>query len=167
MRIVKVALCICICTLFFSACSHKNPEPLAPANFYYCNRTVSYNTPDGVISPEIRETSGFENDIRKYMDAYLCGPVSDELYMIIPDNTILLSVQIQGTSVQLDFSKELANLSGIELTNASVCLIKSLHEFAGVETVTLTAEDSLLDERESFTLSLEDIVTMDTVTVEE
>ena len=128
---------------------------------------MSYHSPTGVISSEVRESSGFENDINGFMINYLQGPVTDELYTIVPANTVLRSAKVQGTVAQICFSKEFAELSGIDLTTASICLAKSLNEFMGVEWVIITAEDSLLDEKKSFTISMKEIVTMDAVTEEE
>ena len=167
MKRVKNIFCLILCVLVLSACNQRAPEFLTPVNFYYCNRAVSYHSPAGVISSEVREASVFQNDINKFMEAYLQGPASDELYTIIPVNTVLQSSRVQGAVAQLHFSEEFAELSGIKLTTASICLVKSLNEFIGVETIIITAEDSLLDEKESFTISMEDIVTMDTVTEEE
>lgn len=128
----KIILCICICALLLCACSGKDPVYLEPVNFYYCNQTVSYNSPAALISPEIRESAGFENDIMKFMEEYLKGPVSDELKMKIPTGTTLYSASVQDNVVHLDFSHEFADLSGIDLTTFSVCIVKSLHEFAGI-----------------------------------
>ena len=163
----KMILCICMCALLLCACSGKEPVYLEPVNFYYCNQTVSYNSPAALISPEIRESAGFENDINKFMEEYLKGPISDELKMVIPTGTTLCNARVQDNVVLLDFSHEFANLSGIDLTTSCVCIVKSLHEFAGIESVVFRADSSLLDEKDSFTLSMEDIVTMDTVTMEE
>lgn len=160
-------LCICMCALLLCACSGKDPVYLKPVNFYYCNQTVSYNSPTALISPEVRESAGFENDIIKFMEEYLEGPVSDELKMMIPAGTTLCAASVQDNMLILDFSHEFANLTGIDLTTSCVCIVKSLHEFAGIETVVFQADSSLLDEKDSFILSMEDIVTMDTVTMEE
>ena len=166
MRKITIVIILSLCVLLCS-CSRREPVYTEPANFYYCNQTVSYNSAVGLISPEVRESANFNHDIGKFMEAYLCGPVSDELYLIIPQNTDLLSVEIDGNTAILNFSKEFAELSGIDLTTAGVGIVKSLYDFAGIETVIVSADEVLLDERESFTLSLEDIVTMDTVTIEE
>ena len=167
MKRTVTILLVCLCMLFVCGCSQKDPEYIRPANFYYCNQTVSYNSHIGVIRPEVREAHWIGENIDRFMEEYLRGPLSDDLYSIIPAKTVLLSVQVQENTAFLNFSQELSSLSGIELTSASVCLVKSLHDFAGIETVVISADGSLLDERESYTLSLEDIVTMDMVTVEE
>ena len=168
MNKVRILLCMLLCTLFLCACVKNEPELIKPANFYYCNQEVSYNTPTGIISPEVREASGIsENDIVHYLEEYLKGPVSDSLYSIIPEKTRLLSVQIYGTTADIDFSKEFSNLSGIDLTRAAVCIVKSLHDFAGIETVILSADGSLLNEKDYFILSMEEIISMDTAAMEE
>ena len=167
MRKIKMILCICLCASLLCACNGKDPVYLEPVNFYYCNQTVSYNSPAALISPEVREAAGFENDIIKFMEEYLKGPISDELKTVIPAGTTLCTARIQDDTVLLDFSHEFANLSGIDLTTSCVCIVKSLHEFAGIETVVFRADSSLFDEKDSFTLSMEDIVTMDTVTLDE
>lgn len=167
MRKVSIVLCLCLCILMFCSCSKKNQVFIDPTNFYYCNQAVKYNTSDGVISPEIRESTDLDQDVGRFMEEYLRGPVSDNLYTIIPENTKLLSAEIQEKTAYLDFSSEFGELSGIEMTTAGVCMVKSLNEFSGIEVVVMTAGGVLLDERESFTISLEDVVTMDMVTMGE
>ena len=167
MRKFRIILCIGLCALLLCACGSKDPVYLEPANFYYCNQTVSYNSPTALISSEVRESAGFENDISKFMEEYLKGPISDELKTTIPAGTTLCTARVQDDTVLLDFSHEFANHSGIDLTTSCVCIVKSLHEYAGIETVVFRADSSLFDEKDSFTLSMEDIVTMDTVTLEE
>ena len=167
MKRVRMILSICLCVLLLCSCSRKDPVYLEPVNFYYCNKTVSYNSPAALISPEVHESAGFENDIVRFMEQYLKGPNSDELSMLIPAGTVLHAARVQDDSVLLDFNQEFAELSGIELTIASVCVVRSLHEFVGIETVVFRAENALLDDKDSFTLSLEDIVMMDTVTMDE
>ena len=167
MRKMKTILCVCLCILLLCSCGQQTPEYVAPVNFYYCNQSVSYNSPTALISSELRESSGFENDIVRFMEEYLKGPLSDELYTVIPEKTELCTARVQEGVVLLDFSQEFARLSGIDLTTASVCIVKSLHEYTGVDTVVFRADGALLDDKESFTLSLEDIVMMDTVTMDE
>ena len=123
MRKVGAMICVLLCIAMLCACGRQAPEYAQPAKFFYCNKEISYNSPNGVISSEIRDTT-----------------------------------------IHLSFSKELAQLSGVELTTAGACLMLSLHEFSGIDTLILTAEGELMDEKEAFTISMEDIVTMDTVT---
>lgn len=164
MRKVGAMICVLLCIAMLCACGRQAPEYAQPAKFFYCNKEISYNSPNGVISSEIREAKDCNGNVELYLQSYLNGPEFNHLYLLIPSGTKLLSSEIRDTTIHLSFSKELAQLSGVELTTAGACLMLSLHEFSGIDTLILTAEGELMDEKEAFTISMEDIVTMDTVT---
>ena len=64
-------------------------------------------------------------------------------------------------------SSQFSELSGINLTIACSAMLLTVHDFSGVQSICVYAENEKLDDKEAFLLSLDDIVLVDTVTSEE
>ena len=58
-------------------------------------------------------------------------------------------------------SKELAQLSGLELTLACSCLSMTCMELTGAENIVISAENSLLDGQKSITMNKDTLLLID------
>lgn len=157
-KICVMIVCIAIAVSFCACNSHE--EIMQPANFYYCNNDISFNSDNGVIQPEVRETFGI-TDITGFLNLYLAGPSSPELYSLIPWGTEVVSLQIAESTIQITMSSAFGELSGMDLVTAASCLLLTLHDHASVEEIRLYTEDTTLDGKDEFVLSIHDIVLMD------
>ena len=161
----KIALLLCCLLLLqlFAGCSGKEEEIQQPVNFYYLNKEITYNTPEGVICSEIREGAQF-NDFEDLLRVYLEGPTSSHLQSLLPDGTSLLSCTIENETAQILLSSQFSELSGIKL--ASVCsgILLTARDFSNVQTIYVRAEGAQLDDKDEFILSVGDLVLLDTET---
>lgn len=163
---MKRMLCILCCVLLlpaFLGCKNNQTEFLEPANFYYLNKDITYNSASGVISPEIRETVDMHGDLTVFLNAYLQGPESSNLEPAIPADVKLVTCAVIDKTVTLTFSEGFANLSGARLSSACTALLLSVHDFTGAESIRVCAKNSLLDEKEDIYLTINDVVLIDTV----
>lgn len=166
MRKRSLLLCCALLLHLLTGCSRKEDAMRKPVNFYYMNREISYNTPDGVICAEIHEGAQFytlEDLLLEYWD----GPNSPDLQSLIPNEVSLLACDVVGETAYVYLSSQFSELTGIELTTVCSAILLTIHDFADVRTVCVRAENSKLDEKEEFLLSLDEIVLMDMVTSEE
>lgn len=130
-------------------------EPYSPAHFYYYRSEPVFAGTDGVISPEIRELAGMEEDLDAIVELYFQGPQSRELENLIPENCPVPQWTREGDTLHLHFSRELADLSGIELTLVSACLTRTFLELTGCDTLILSAEGMRLNGETSLVLTLD------------
>lgn len=149
------------------ACAGKEEDFQVPTRFYYSNKEIAYNSPAGVIRPETREGAGFEGNVEAFLHAYLLGPVSQDLERIIPSDVYLVSCEADGDTIRVELSTQFSKLSGIDLLTACSAIFLSLHDFCGTETLEISATDSQLDDKDTLTITMDDIVLMDTVNMEE
>lgn len=155
-----------LCTLLFfllCACRNASEELISPVTFYYCNRAVAYNSAEGVIRGEIREGKDFQTDTAGMLREYFTGPQSEELLSPFPAGTKLVSLSIEEDTAMLTLSREFADLNGIKLSTACSCIVKTLAEFESVTRVQFFAEGSLLENKESLTVTVEDVILTDFV----
>lgn len=161
----KLSLLICCALLMqlLCSCAAQKEEIKEPVNFYYCNSNIDYNSPTGVIQPEVRESSGFHGNLLTFLRAYLQGPVNSDLKRFIPADVYIVSCQIDGDRVILVMSSQFSNLSGIELTTACSALLMTIHDYTGSQTLQISAKDARLDDKTEIVLTMDDIVLIDTV----
>lgn len=156
-------LVCCILTLqLFAACSRSNDEIQQPVDFYYINKEISYNTQDGVIGSEIREGSQLYT-LEDFLRVYLKGPVSSNLQSLMPDGVSLLSCTVENETVYIHLSSQFSALSGIKLTTVCSAILLTVHDYTGVQTICVSAENAKLDYKDVFQLSMDEIVLMDAV----
>ena len=160
-------LTVWICTLLFfcmiSGCGAKKQEFEAPVNFYYCRKEISYNTSTGVLQPEIREGSSFHSNLTACLRAYMLGPTSSDLHRVIPAEVYLVSCELQENTALVVMSNQFSQLSGVDLWTACSALMLTVNDFADVEHLTIQVKDALPEAASEFTISMDDIVLIDTM----
>lgn len=160
-------LCCVLALQLFSGCTKKNENFQVPVNFYYSTKEITYNTPDSVIQAETREGAGYADDVEAFIQAYLQGPVSSDLQRIMPSDVYLVSCEVEGDTVCIVLSTQISKLSGISLLTACSALFLSLQDFAGTQTLQISADETLLDDKDMLTITADDIVLVDAVNVSE
>ena len=167
MKKISVLLCCVLLLQMFCSCGRKKEEFKKPVNFYYCKNEVSYNSAQAVIQPETREGYGYHDNAVALMHAYLLGPESSELETLIPSDVYLVSCTVENGIAHTVLSSQFANVTGLKLSLVSSAMLMTLHEFVGVEELHLSAKGAKIDDKDVLTLTMDDIVLMDTVTTEE
>lgn len=161
MKKVCVILCCCLLLQSLCACAGNQEEFKEPVNFFYLNKEISYHSPTGVIQPETIEGSAFHDNLTAFLNAYLRGPVSEELESPIPADVYLVSCEITNDTAAVVLSSQFSKLSGVELSTACSALALSVHSFAGTEGLQISAKNSQLDDKDMIILDIDDIVLID------
>ena len=148
-RLIPLLLCV---SILLSACS--GPKTTGPDVFYYPSST--HGQIDTFFVPESRElpkNAGLE----ELLDLYCAGPVTTGLAHSLPSNARVLSSSVEEGVLNLHFSRELSQISGVELTIAAGCLALTFLERCDAHTLVLTAEGALLNGETAFRLTLADL----------
>lgn len=149
------------------ACGGSNQEVREPVRFYYCNKEISYNSPSGIIKSEIREGIKFQGDLSELLRVYLQGPATPYLQTLIPNDVEFVSCMMSDSCVSITFSNEFSKLTGVKLSTACSAILMTVHGYTGIQTIQIRAEGSQLDEKDEVVLTMDDIVLMDTMVMEE
>ena len=167
MKKICAMLCCVLLLQMLCACGEKKAEYQKPVAFYYCAKEISYNTVSGVLQAETREGVGFHGNLDAFLKSYLSGPESSQLQSLIPADARLVSCDMDGDVVSIEFSEQFAKLTGIKLTTACSAILMSVHEFNDAQALRIRVKGAKLDDKDEFVLTMDDIVLMDTVTVNE
>lgn len=152
------------------ACAQEE-EILYPVSFHYLrapqpNGEVYHGAADSVIAPEVREGDGYQNDPVYLLELYLLGPLNRDYRSPYPVGTFLEAFSMENGVVQITLSDDFGELSGIDLTLACGCLTLTVLDLTGAESVTIRAEDTLLDGKESITMDRGTMILTDDTTAE-
>ena len=126
-------------------CNPQEPPLESPAKFYYPVDSSYRKNNDMVIKSELREGTGYKNNLLAFTDRYMNGPVSGELISIFPEDCYPVSICKNGETITVYMSPSFAKLTGIDLTLACACLSVTLMDFTGVSTVNICVKDTKLD----------------------
>lgn len=159
-RIASLILAIIILVTLFG-CGKDTPEYEVPAEFYYIQREITYNSSSGVICPELADIAQYQTDLVKLLNTYLSGPVSQELVSPFPSNTRLIACDVIRKEAHLTLTKEFLQLTGVRLSTACSCMALTVAGISPIEKVHFRVEDSLIDGREFLTVTVADIIMLD------
>ena len=161
MKKISILLCVVLVLQMLSGCFSKEEDFREPINFYYYSNEVNYNSSTGIICPEVREGAGYHGNLTGFLQSYLNGPKSSAVRKIIPSDVYLVSCELNDDVIKILFSKSFENLSGIDLSVACCALLLTVHDYTGVNTIVISAKDGKIDDKDSITFTMDDIVLMD------
>lgn len=133
-------------------CTPETDKIEKPVSFYYCKDPIDFDSPDGVIAAEIRESVNYRSHA-KLIDRYMRGPNSDTLVSYFPYDTKVINMSVSNNTVTVEVSEYLSKVTGIELTLACTCLAMTLMDLTNTDTVKISAENALLDGKEVITIT--------------
>lgn len=153
-RILSLFLCIFL-TFSFAGCQ-KDSSSIA-LHFYYPLENYGYNAVEEKfysqsIDTEIREDIRYIS-ARQVLGEYLKGPADPTMINPFPAELELVNLNIDSKVLYITVSNELAELSGIPLTIACICLANTAMKLTSVSKVEIQCENQLLDGKKSLTFT--------------
>lgn len=152
---MKKYLCILLILLLIPslwACTPRDDDIQDPLTFYYPRARIRYGDSDAVIAPEHREAPAHPGDTDSILDLYLLGPAGEAFFSPFPDGVRLIGSQRREQTFLVILSDSFAELSGMDLTIACVCITKTCLALTGAEQVTIMTESRPLNGARSITM---------------
>lgn len=163
----EIALLLCLCLLLgLLGCAAKQDQPEVPVQFFYPRHTsdIAYEGDDGVIAYELRESAGNEENYSYLLNLYFRGPTVEPLRNPFPNATSLVSFDLTLTRATVVLSDSFAQLSGMELTLAGACLMKTINAMTGAQSLLIRTQTQPLDNSDSLLIQMEDLLLTDDTT---
>lgn len=110
------------------------------------------------LSAERRLLPQDQEPIEGLLDLLLAGPQSEALLPIVPSGTTLRGWTQAGQLVTVDLSARYAALSGIGLTLADYCIVRTLCQLPDVEAVAITVDGEAIRYRDHQRLGPGDLI---------
>lgn len=156
----KIALILCL-SMVLGLWGCQPSRLRTPGTFYYLRTQTAYSGSDGVFAPEQRELDGIYQDPMAMLELYCRGPITTGLENPLPAGASVLSCTVDNGTLTLNFTSQLAQLDGIELTAAAGCLAHTFLKLTNAQTLILKADGALLGGQTSMTISLDDLELQD------
>ena len=155
-----LSLLLCFSLL---GCQKEEPAPiLEPVTFFYTQSTYTYTDAESILGSEIREASGHKEDLTYLLKQYFQGPHSENLSQPFPSGCYLVSSSVRNNNtITLVLSDDFAELTGMELTIACVCLAKTTIGITGYPSVDIRTQSQLLDGKKSINIRNDELVLYD------
>ncbi len=136
----KAVLLLILAALLVSLCSCnqvelKSPVYQDPVSFYYPRAEFIYGSSDGAITYETREAAGHRSDPKYLLTLYLQGPRDQSLRSAFPESMVLTDAKVEGRTITVILSADVALLSELELSVAYTCLAQTCVSIAEVDTI--------------------------------
>ncbi len=155
MRRSRLILSACLLAMMVVGCGQQ--EAVEGVQLYY---TVSSDQLYGeAIQGESYEVDSQAVDIIALMERLLSGPQDTTLINPFPDGTeILWAGWLPSGVLVLNLSEEYGGLTGMNLTLADYCIVRTLCQLEGVSQVEILVENQENQFRNHQVLTLEDIL---------
>lgn len=163
-RLICLLLAVIILTSFFG-CTKKNDEMINPVKTFYCKNDVEYNTDDGVLDSEVRELADYKNNLLKFMNQYLKGPESEDLYAPFPAGSRILELTRSGKSAYVILSTHFSLLSGFELIVSCACISRTIMDITGCQEVRLHIDGTQEIESAEIVMSWDKLLLVDSAEI--
>lgn len=160
-----VILTVSVLFLLATGCSAtRHPEGEA-IEFYYSVAS------DKHFGAAVDSETDYLDDptVSNVMNRLLEQPHSPELTAIIPEGTYLQSWTLQKGQLQLDLSESFGRLTGISLTKGEYCIVLTMTQLEGVESVSITVDGQTIPGGVTGAMTADDVImkgeTEDPVTI--
>lgn len=136
-RFILIILSLC---LLLTGCANgqKTGESVSELTFYYAVDWSEDSIGESTVDSEKRTMEIYT--LQQLLDAYLLGPLSENLSSPFPPGTALISVNDGEYGLELTMSGEFFTLHGVDLTIASCCLARTVCDYVQVDQITLVDE---------------------------
>ena len=152
-RVIGVLLCLVLLILLGVSVVPNGPSDAETLSLYFPVREDHLSSGGDAIAAvrvdwrEMRNLPAQEQAeavMKMLMEGYSDGTLGQ----LVPSGTRMLSCQVSGSTVTVDFSGGYGQLSGIDLTIADYCTALSLVQIPGIYTVRITVNGKELSYRD-------------------
>lgn len=153
-----------ILVILFAACddsSRDNPESAdgTPVQFYYAvDQTYQNNQ---VIKSETRYFETENMVFKQFVELYMQGPLSLELYMPLTPGTEIIDYWYTDKTMSLQLSEDYLDLIGVEKSIADACLALTLTQIDGIDRIQIQTETRALTSREAGGINADSFIITD------
>jgi len=145
-RFVIMLLCLCSVLTSCSFIQKEEAQPIQPVEFYYCSVAHVYESSTGVLQAEVRDLGEETWSAEEILGLYFRGPQTESLTSPFPTDLRVEAVSLENGILYLSVNNALEQLSGIDLTVAVACIVKTMTQLPTVDKVEIRADGKMLND---------------------
>lgn len=159
-KILYFLLAFC-CLFGLIGCAAEQAEPKNSVTVYYRRAKLTYGAEDSVITGIRMDTGGRAKDYTYLLTQYLQSSPGEDLADTFPADLTIYSFQLEALTAKVVLNARIADFSGMDLTIALTCLVKTVMSITGCQEVIISANGTQLDGQDFVTLSKDSFLLLD------
>ena len=162
-RVIGLLLGVALLVFLGISVAPDGPDEAETLSLYYpVRQTALQSGGDAVTTVKVdwrdRREQSAQEQCEAVMKLLLEGWQDGALASPVPGGTRMMSCQVSGSTVSIDFSSAYGQLSGMDLTIADYCIALSLVQIPGIYTVRITVNGRELSYREKNYFRADDVL---------
>lgn len=160
---MKKILCfiLVLCTFIGIVGCTAKASPENSITVYYKREKLIYGAADSVVAATYLETDSGTPNYEYLLNQYLAATPGDGFATTFPEDLKLVSFKLEGLTVKVILSDQIAAYSGMDLTIALTCLTQTIMSLTGCHEVIISAESAQLDGQNFITLNRDSYLLLD------
>ena len=161
---MKKILCILLALLCVAGtvgCTSEKETPENAVAVFYKRAKPVYGTADGVIAEIFMDASGHEKEYVYLLSQYLKATPGEGFTSPFPKGVSLVGFKLEGLTAKVILGDRIADLTGMDLTIALVCLTQTVMSLTGSREVIISAATKQLDGQNFVTLNRDSYLLLD------
>ena len=158
-KIICFLLVLCTFVGIVGCTAKETPEN--SITVYYRREKLIYGSADSVIAAAYLETDGRTQNYKDLLNQYFAATPGDGFATTFPEDLKLVSFKLEGLTVKVVLSDQIAAYSGMNLTIALTCLTQTIMSLTGCHEVIISANTAQLDGQNFITLNRDSYLLLD------
>ena len=159
-KLLCSALIFC-CLFGICACADDNAVPEDSVTVYFKREKPVFGTADGIIGTTYLEAEGHMQDHTYLLNKYFRTVPDAGFVSAFPKGLAIISFKQEGLTAKVVLTDCIADLSGMELTIALVCITQTVMSLTGCQEVIISAYSRQLDGQNFITLNRDSYLLLD------
>ena len=159
-KLLCFALIFC-CLFGICACADDNAVPEDSVTVYFKREKPVFGTADGMIAATYLYAEGHKQDHTYLLNKYFRTVPDAGLVSAFPSGLAIISFKLEGLTAKVVLTDCIADLSGMELTIALVCITQTVMSLTGCQEVIISAYSRQLDGQNFITLNRDSYLLLD------
>jgi hypothetical protein len=161
---MKKVLCFLLALCCFAGilgCDSEDTTAENVVKVYYQREKPIFGTADGVIADIAMDATGHENEHTYLLNQYLKSVPAEGFVSPYPTGVFLVGFKVEGLTAKVVLSDRIADLTGMDLTIALICMAQTVMSMTGSHEVIISATTKQLDGQNFVTLNRDSYLLLD------
>lgn len=154
------ALILC-CLFGIVACTDDDAVPENAVTVFFKREKPVFGTADGIIGTSYLDAEGHMQDHIYLLNKYFRTVPEEGFLSPFPTGLAVLSFKLEGLTAKIVLTDCVADLSGMQLTVALVCMTQTVMSLTGCQEVIISAYSRQLDGQNFITLNRDSYLLLD------
>lgn len=152
---------ILCCLVAIVGCANEKEKPEDSVTVYFRREKPVYGAVDGIVTATFLDAEGHREDPVFVLNKYFRTAPGEGFASTFPVGLAIISYKLEGLTAKVVLTDCIADLSGMELTIALVCMTQTIMALTECQEVIVSAYSRQLDGQNFITLNRDSYLLLD------